>query len=372
MGGPGAVRQVIEEAWREVRAENVAFMAGSIAYYAFVSMLPLLLFSLIVLSIIGSEALTAYLTRLTASFLTPYARQLLLDSLDATATQTSVSLIGVLTLAWGTSRIFRALDVAFSEIYESHASKTLRDKATNGLVVFVALAGAIGIIVAAGAAVTVLPDLPFPDALSPVVLVLGLGVAFFPIYYVFPDVTVTPLEVLPGTAFAAVGWATLEAAFQLYVAVAGRYEAAYGTLGSALLLLVWLYGSGFILLVGAVINAVLAGRTGDRHVVPVTEEVSARDRPSGSRSALGSDSRGAGPGTEGRDAGGEPVERGGSGQVQVADDRPAIENRRLRGRAERLERENEQLRREKRELARRLARRRIPLRERAKRWLFGD
>jgi membrane protein len=93
-----------------------------------------------------------------------------------------------------------------------------------------------------------------------VVLVVPLLLAFFPIYYVFPDTHVTVREVLPGVVVAAVGWTVLQVGFQLYVTYAGQSE-VYGTLGAVLLILTWLYLAGLLLLVGVAVNVVLSGRT---------------------------------------------------------------------------------------------------------------
>jgi membrane protein len=366
--------RVVTETWREARDQHVTFMAGSIAYHAFVSMLPLLLFLLVALSTIGNEALTRRLTDLTGTFLTPYARRLLFDSLNAASALTGLSVVGAVTLLWGMSKIFLGLDVAFSQIYGVRERKPLLDQFENAVVVFLALALAIGVLAVAGAIGALAPDLPYRGVLNPVLLVVGLSVAFFPIYYVFPDVPVTAREVLPGVFFAAVGWATLEALFHAYVTVAGRYEAAYGTLGSVFLVLVWLYFGGLILLFGAVFNAVLAGRTRDEHALGVTDEESApgpiEERDPGGPTVGGADG--------GRPAEGSDVAaRDGSGPVRAdleraTDAEAAAERARLAAEIERLAAENERLKRRNEALTRHLERRRDSLRARAKRWLFGD
>ncbi|WP_115863140.1 YhjD/YihY/BrkB family envelope integrity protein [Halorussus litoreus] len=339
MGVSSEARRVLRESWQEVRDENVTFMAGSIAYYAFVSILPLLVFALIVLSAVDNAAFTAGLSDLTESFLTPYARELIAGSLDATAARTGVSVVGAITLLWGMSRIFRGLDVAFSEIYDSSADKSLLATIENGLVVFVALGIAVTAFVAAGSVAALAPDLPYPAVVNPLLLVFGLAVAFVPVYYVFPDVDLTVREILPGVLFAAISWTALGALFQGYVQFATRYEAIYGTLGSAFLLLVWLYFSGLLLLVGGVLNAVLAGRTNDEHALHVTEEVSA---------ASGDD-------RDGRSA---------------DDRRHSDDTQRLRDRVAELEAENDRLRRANEHLSQRLARRSVWAR--AKQWIGSE
>jgi membrane protein len=355
---------------------------------------------------VDRQSLTVRLYTLTESVLTSHARGLLVESLDSTSARTGVSVIGAITLLWGTSRIFRGLDVAFAEIYDVEENKSFLAQFRDGLVVAVALALAVATVVAAGAVFALLPDLPYPSVVNPLFLVVGLSIAFYPIYYVFPDVKVRPIEVIPGTVFAAMGWAALEGAFQAYVVYAGRYEAAYGTLGSVLLLLVWLYASGFVLLVGGVLNAVLAGRTHDENALgtpenfQVDDELEHEDATDARQERRGrrkSPERANEEEFDGRE--GTPVRNGGfgppsgrksedSGHPNEALERASAKSdadtrilreevERLGTEVERVEAENERLRRERRrlkrnnaDLARRLERRRRSIWKRAKQWVL--
>jgi membrane protein len=376
MGVRSEAERVVRSSWREIHDEDIAFMAGSIAYHAFISMLPLVVFLLFILSVVGNEAFTAKLVEVTEQFLTPYARDLLVDSLDVTSAQTSVSVIGAITLLWGISKIFRSLDIAFSRIYNSDREKTVLDKVENVIVVFFALTVAVLVFLVAGAVFALFSDLPYPAVWNTLLLIGGLAIAFFPIYYVFPDTDVTPKEVLPGVVIAAVGWSVLEAVFQGYVAYAGRYEAVYGTLGSVFILLIWLYFSGLILLVGGVVNAVVAGRTGDENALDEPLVESAKDgrqeRANGGTADGGSPiNRDALQRTRRRV--GRDSERFGrvSEEPDRDTDRLDADGRRLERKVERLAAENDRLKRENAKLTRKLERRRS-IWERAKQWLFGE
>ncbi|WP_137284378.1 YihY/virulence factor BrkB family protein [Halorussus salinisoli] len=384
-------KRVVRESWREIHDENITFMAGSIAYHAFVSMLPLLLLAVVALAAFDDEALTASLAETSRPFLTPYARELLVESIDVTATRTSLSVVGMVTLLWGASKIFRGLDVAFSEIYDTHVDKTPLEQFEDAIVVFVALSLAVFAFLVAGAVATLVPSLPYPAVINPLLLVAGFAIAFFPIYYVFPDVDVTPREVLPGVAVAAVGWTTLQALFQGYVTLVARYEAVYGTLGSAFLLLIWLYFSSLILLVGGVVNAVLAGRTGDEHALDVFDRESSetgddgplRHRPNAApeRARTDADGRFGSSDRTARESGSpdsshstdcaSTVERARSPEELVrAYEELDADYQRLREEVQRLNAQNERLRRANDALNRRLARRRRSVVAKAKRWLF--
>ncbi|MGF1491549.1 MAG: YihY/virulence factor BrkB family protein [Microcoleaceae cyanobacterium] len=72
----------------------------------------------------------------------------------------------------------------------------------------------------------------------------------------------TPL--LPGAMLAAVAWAAISYLFKLYVFHFGRYSWTYGAIGAFIVLLLWLYISCLIMLIGAQLN-VTVGRARRKH-----------------------------------------------------------------------------------------------------------
>jgi membrane protein len=251
----------------EVRAENVTFMASSIAYQAFVSLIPLLALVFLVVAVVGDQSLANEITTATRSSLPPSAQELLEGYIQGEAANgtAGAGVVGIVTLLWGTLKIFRGLDTAFSEIYDSEAENSFLDQLVDGLVVLLTIAGAAVGAALATTAFATLGEIPFVGILSPLLLVGGLVAVFSPMYYLFPDVEgLSARQVLPGVLVAAVGWTVLQALFQVYIAYTGAgATSAQDVIGAILLLLTWLYLSGLVLLLGAVVNAVLAGRTGD-------------------------------------------------------------------------------------------------------------
>ena len=242
-----------------VQEKNVPFMAASIAYHAFISLIPLLVLVFFLVSLAGDEQFAANVAGMTEGFL-PESGQLLLEEAigDSPATA-GASIIGFVTLVWGSLKIFRGIDTAFSEIYDSAEESTLLVQLRDAFIVLAAIG--LALVAAAGATVAfaLLPDVPFLGLVNPILLVGALTIAFLPMYYYFPNVGVSVREILPGVVVAAVGWAALQSLFQVYVSFAADSESA-GAIGAILLLLTWLYFGGLILLVGAVVNATRSGR----------------------------------------------------------------------------------------------------------------
>lgn len=241
----------------EVAEKNVTFMAAGIAYNAFISLVPLLFLLLLLISVVGG-GLESRLVLLAETSLPGPIADVVARVFEGGATGPSASLVGGVVLVWGTLKIFRGLDTAFSEIYETADENTFLDKLVDAVVVLVAILVAILSTVAVTVVfATYAGVFPFVGVLTPLALVVGLAVAFVPMYYRFPDADVRWTDVLPGVAFAAVGWAAFQSLFQVYLAVTGGGSQSF--FGGVVVVITWLYFSGLVLLLGAVINAVVGG-----------------------------------------------------------------------------------------------------------------
>ncbi|MBX0295665.1 YihY/virulence factor BrkB family protein [Haloarcula nitratireducens] len=238
-----------------VREQQVSFLAAGIAYYMFVSLLPFLLLALVVGSFFGGEAFAARVVAAIGDSLSPTAADLLGDALTSAVGRGGATVLGLATTVWGTLKVLRGLDVAFSRIYGTTDANGFVDSVRDALS---ALFG-IGLALVGLAVITSLGGLFGVEvALGGLALVPVLTVAFLPLYYVFPDHRLTIREAVPGAAFAALGWTVLATGFGVYAAAAGSFQ-LYGVIGGVLLLVTWFYFAGQILLVGAAFNAVLAG-----------------------------------------------------------------------------------------------------------------
>ncbi len=75
-------------------------------------------------------------------------------------------------------------------------------------------------------------------------------------YYVLParDFSKKRKSVIPGALFFCVFWLLGSWAFSLYINALGTYNKVYGTIGTFAILMVWLYYSSIILLIGGQVN----------------------------------------------------------------------------------------------------------------------
>lgn len=86
-------------------------------------------------------------------------------------------------------------------------------------------------------------------------LALGIVATAFAFIYRFgPSRWTKGTPIMPGAILAAVSWAILSGLFRLYVANFANYNKVYGAVGAVIILLLWLYMSSLVLLLGDQIN----------------------------------------------------------------------------------------------------------------------
>ena len=285
-----------------VQSDRVTFIAAGLAYYAFISLIPLLLLALVVTSFLGDDELVATLVAEVSRTLGEGAGGALRDALTGAAGRGGATIFGLAVLLWSGLKLFRGLDIAFSEVYGAPGPDTILDQLRNATVTLGAVGLGVAATVAVGAIIaglgldSIVAGRDVVGVVGSIGLVAALTVVLLPLYYVLPGVDLPVREALPGAVLAAVGWTALQTGFRLYATVAGSYE-AYGVIGGVLLLVTFLYFGGLILLLGAVLNAVLAGGADERtgmaaapdapspEPTTVLEEIMTRDRPDDDASA---------------------------------------------------------------------------------------
>ncbi|WP_049911978.1 YihY/virulence factor BrkB family protein [Halorubrum kocurii] len=251
----GTARRVVDVALDR----QVTFLAAAIAYYAFVSLIPALLLLVVVASAVFGEAIAAELVAATGEFLTPAGEEAVAAAVSSAGGRTGASVLGVGVLLWSTLKVFRALDTAFAELYGVKSPPDFVKQLTDAGSVVLGVGVGIGVMVAVGAFVAAADAVPLVEVASVLALPAFLAVVFLPMYYLLPQPAIGVREALPGAAFAAIGWTLLQAGFQVYAAGAGQYQ-VYGVIGGILLLVTWLYLAAAVVVVGGVVNVVLAGR----------------------------------------------------------------------------------------------------------------
>lgn len=245
---------------RETRAHNLSFLAGSLAFHTFLSLLPIILLVWISSAMVAGDVVTEQLIEWTRQYLSPSGQAVIVQAVRTARTEANGSILGVAVLVWSIIRIIRGVDIVFRRLYGQPDGKSLVRQVRDGFVGFLAISVAVAAMIVAGVFLALVARLPLLGAVAPILLLVGLTIVFLPLYYIFPPVPVTFREIIPGAAVAAIGWGLLQGLFHVYAAVTPIND-MYGVVGSVVLVLLWMYVGAFILLWGIVVNVVLAGRS---------------------------------------------------------------------------------------------------------------
>ena len=166
----------------------------------------------------------------------------------------------------GVKTLFEALNVAYEE---EETRGFLRLNLTAFAFTVVAVIGVaimIAVIVGLPVLLAYLPLGPLGEWLVRIgswVLLLGLILLGLALLYRFGP-SRAPARwrwVTPGSLAAAALWLATSVAFSLYVGKFAAYNQTYGALGGVVILLMWLYISAFVILLGAELNAELELQT---------------------------------------------------------------------------------------------------------------
>ncbi|WP_084038554.1 YihY/virulence factor BrkB family protein [Brochothrix campestris] len=90
------------------------------------------------------------------------------------------------------------------------------------------------------------------------IVVLGIFVALVLLYRFLPHHKIKFRETLIGSAFTSIGWLVFSYLFSIFIDNFSNYSAIYGSIGAVIILMLWFYLSGIIVLIGGMINAAYA------------------------------------------------------------------------------------------------------------------
>ena len=87
--------------------------------------------------------------------------------------------------------------------------------------------------------------------------IIIIFIVFIVLYSVAPNVKTKLKSVLPGAVFTSIIWLAGSFGFGWYISNFGNYSKTYGSIAGIIILLLWLYITSFIIIVGAEINAII-------------------------------------------------------------------------------------------------------------------
>lgn len=278
---PAAAASVVgllKQTAREYVEDDVARLGASLSYYTVFSMAPILIIAIALASLVfGADAARGEVEAQLTSLMGADGASVIQTAISADSRQggTMATVVGVITLLIGATGAFAELQYALNKVWDANPPERVGWWAVlRGRLLSFALVLVIGLLLTislvSSAAVSGLGRwleslLAIPEtALKAVDFGLSfvmIAVLFGTIYKVLPDVNVRWGDVALGAVVTALLFTVGKLAIGLYLGNSS-VSSTYGAAGSLAVLLVWVYYSAQILLIGAEFTQVYARRHG--------------------------------------------------------------------------------------------------------------
>lgn len=262
-GGAGAPAQgVAKRVWHEFSADDISGQAAKVAYYFFLSLPPALMAIFALTGIFGGPALADRITAELTATVPGEASGLVEEFVNQVVREQKpgVLSIGILLALWSASNVFTALGDTLNVAYDTRPTRSWVKKKLVAVGVLLAvavlflagslallagpaIAGAVGL---GGVAAMLWNVLQWPLAF------LLIASAFWVVYYVLPERDQSEFK---GTLFKAASiaaglWLLATLGFRLYITNFSSYSETYGFIGAVIVLLLWMYLTSLVVLLG--------------------------------------------------------------------------------------------------------------------------
>ncbi len=233
--------------------------SAALSYYAIFSLFPLIILLIIVIgSWLGPAAARNQIEGVLRLFLPASTADFLQDSIATTLDQRgSFGVVAALTLLWSSLGFFSNLSSALSRTFRDEKGYNTWSSRVMGLGMMVAL----GVLLVASLATTLVFNLMdliiFFDSTpwlttTAFVVPLSLSVAIFAFLYRFIPRRSVRWDAIWVAAFLGGGaWEVAKRVFAWYLDNLASYSLVYGSVAMMIVLMLWVYMTGLIILLGA-------------------------------------------------------------------------------------------------------------------------
>lgn len=268
------IMTLVKHIYRNLMDDDVFGIAAQLSYFFLLSLFPLLIFLMTLfpyLPITQEDLLNLF-----RDFAPSGTMELIESNLNQVSQKNGALLsFGVIGTVWSASNGINAIVKAFNKAYGVKEGRSFLRARFMSIVLTFAM---ILVIVVA----LILPVfgkhigtflfaqlelsaqfISVWNALRWLVSSIIIFVIFIGLYWLAPSKKFACRSAIPGAAFATIGWILTSFAFSYYVSNFGNYSATYGSIGAIIVLMIWFYISGIIIIIGGEVNAFFSNRVKD-------------------------------------------------------------------------------------------------------------
>lgn len=258
------VANLLIRTFQEMTTDDSTHMAAGVAYYAFLSLFPLLLGATVILSFfVDSENVENSISTFSNQYI-PGSTDLVVTNIEAVLRlRGAFGVVAILGLLWSGSAIFGAINRAVNRAWDVRRDRPVYIGKPRQLLMAIAFGGLFLLSLSAASAARLASELTglgdLYDQFSRFVLQgisLALTFAIFLLIYKFMPNTKTYWRYIwSGALVGAILFEIAKNVFIIYLDNFANFENVYGALAPVLGLLFWAYISSLILIFGAELAA---------------------------------------------------------------------------------------------------------------------
>jgi membrane protein len=250
---------------REFLHDHGLLMAAALSFYATLSLIPLLFVGVSALGyVFGSEQAFHNVMEFTRYYAPVAVTEQVRDSLDGIVqTRRAIGSIGLVVLVWIALNVFVIVEAAMCITWRVKARPFWKSRPLALMMVLVVTSGLL--VSLAFSAITFrfaavhwvflgidLPEVPLLwDILGHAVPITISILLFTAVYWILPNTRVHVLAAAAGALFAGLLWQLALLSFRWYLRAYAGEHLLYGPLGGGLIVVLWIYYSMIVLLLGA-------------------------------------------------------------------------------------------------------------------------
>ncbi|MCD7665040.1 YihY/virulence factor BrkB family protein [Listeria monocytogenes] len=264
--------QVGQAVSARVGRNDVSGNAAQLAYYMLFSIFPMLLIAATLLAYLHIDKDSVF--NMIKEFAPDQIMDFLEENLNNLLTQKNGGLlsIGIIATLWSASNGMNAVMKSLNKAYGVTNKRNYVVQRLLSMFFTLAMLATVGatlLLLVFGQQIGMFlinhlnfseDFLSFWNNLRWTVTLIVIFVVFTFLYWVASNRRSTLISVLPGALFSTIGWTVASLGFAYYVNNFGNYSATYGSIGVIIILMLWFYLTGIILMIGGELNATLAIR----------------------------------------------------------------------------------------------------------------
>ena len=266
--GKLTVKKFVKEMFYRVMYDEISLLSANLSYYFILSLFPMLIVALALTPYfkIDQQFLLEKIQSYAPGDLGDYLFDMISEVLNNK--NNTIITVGIVFTLWSASSGIYGIIIAFNNAFRVRDGRIwIVTKLISVILTALFLVGmfvALALIVFGKQLTYILfhkfnLDEGYYNLWS--VLNYSLPLLFIFLIFVFlytmgPNLKLKAISIIPGALFATLSWTIVSRLFGYYIDHFSSYIKTYGTIGAFMAFILWLYITGYILIIGAEINAI--------------------------------------------------------------------------------------------------------------------